>query len=216
MDCVLVHISEYCHQLTAAARPSQANKGASDKAVDGASASSAAVAPGRMAGAAASAQQPLIRGATVAAGYPSCSLIEAASARQLAQRAFGELAAAATAAAARGYHFRRCQPLMMHLMTVSGAVQARLHVKMCVRTCRTHGCISSACSQRVIASVNNTCYGYFAAQSLAQFSRLSGVLYSNSSRIVWLKYAANCDFSLHHVIPVCKATLFSDAIRFVH
>lgn len=128
VDCVLVHISGYCHQLTARASSSPANEplpvvamaapvetGLDDAAIfqDSKCAEQAATPDP----AAANKRQPHVLEGKNVAHLASCEATDAAAV-QLAQRAFGELAAAADIAATRGIHFRRCQPLMMHLLAV--------------------------------------------------------------------------------------------------
>lgn len=215
VDCMLVHISEYCHELTATGHPSSATRAAADTAMSSAPASYTDAARGRMDGTAASAQQSHARTGKDATGLLSYDLIDAASAQQLAHRAFGELAATAAAAAARGIHFRRCQPLMMHLTTVSGAGHTRLRYKTHVCTCRTHrlhvACMFAACACfRQQQLLRLLCYCW-----LRQIKVGCGVPSATQVDLAQIPYAAIYDCSRGNVTPVCMAALFFDAFQFV-
>lgn len=122
-DAMLVHISALCHRLTVAADPHASNAQhtatvsagtpAAASAADTASETTAGV---DAAGAAGDAGAP---GATDSGGMGAATL-----AALLAQRTFGELAAAVTVAAAQGLACGRASTLLLHLLKVGSTRKA--------------------------------------------------------------------------------------------
>ena len=116
-DALLVHISAYCHMLTAPAAGLSAP--AADTTLES-PASANAVAHGSVAGVD-SKQQDAGSGTAADAsadGSEGSAMPPPELAVLLAQRAFGELAAAVTAAAAAGLGCGRAQTLLLHLLKV--------------------------------------------------------------------------------------------------
>ena len=125
VEAVLVHLSAHCRWLTI---PPAAAASARAETAGG----PAAPAAGRGAGCVGSNARDSCAGGvegTAAAAEVAGACGPARECTQLlAQRAFGELAAAAAAGASRGLVFVRCQPLLLHLAKVDGRPLAhRVH-----------------------------------------------------------------------------------------
>lgn len=142
-DAMLVHISAYCHVLTApAAGHTFDGDGETTPPAETGARAAAQAAPDAAAGnqTAAEAVGADTGGDSAEGGEPSPGRL----AVLLAQRAFGELAAAVTAAAAQGLACGRAQTLLLHLLKATFPVRSRVVIRLCC-SCGSqklpHGCL---------------------------------------------------------------------------